>query len=105
MIVIAYLHLVLLVCISSFLLLQIIVKYGFYQSKIVKTGLILYLVSIILNELVLAQIGLLSLVNMYWRCSPVMLWWISVALILAITLIFIGLKIKIKRNFIPLYKQ
>ncbi|MRN17101.1 hypothetical protein D1000_09970 [Riemerella anatipestifer] len=99
MIVIAYLHLVLLVCISSFLLLQIIVKYGFYQSKIVKTGLILYLVSIILNELVLAQIGLLSLVNMYWRWSPVMLWWISVALILAITLIFIGLKIKNKEEF------
>ncbi|USL95707.1 hypothetical protein D1J36_000950 [Riemerella anatipestifer] len=99
MIVIAYLHLVLLVCVSSFLLLQIIVKYGFYRSKIVKIGVILYLVSIILNELVLAQIGLLSLVNMYWRWSPVMLWWISVALVLAITLIFIGLKIKNKEEF------
>ncbi|AQY22529.1 hypothetical protein [Riemerella anatipestifer] len=97
-IVIAYLHLILLVCISSFLLLQIITRYGFHQSKTTKIGLILYLVFVLLNELILAQIGLLSLVGMYWRWSPIMLWWISIAIVLAITLIFAGLKKKNKEE-------
>ncbi|MEJ8590578.1 hypothetical protein JSO54_04930 [Riemerella anatipestifer] len=97
-IVIAYLHLILLACISSFLLLQIITRYGFHQSKTTKIGLILYLVFVLLNELILAQIGLLSLVGIYWRWSPIMLWWISVAIVLAITLIFIGLKKKNKEE-------
>ncbi|MEC5394940.1 hypothetical protein [Bergeyella sp. RCAD1439] len=93
-IVIAYLHLVLLVCISSFLLFAIVVGYDFRQTRMFRLGMTLYLVFVLLNELGLAQIGVLSLFGFYWRWSPVLLWWISVVLVMAVLFLFFGLRSK-----------
>ncbi|WP_018676378.1 hypothetical protein [Riemerella columbina] len=91
-IVIAYLHLVLLVGVSSFLILNILLLDQFKLGKSFRIGVILYLILILINEAVLAQIGILSLFGIYWRASPVVLWWVSVGLAGAIASLAYGLK-------------
>ncbi|SDE34811.1 hypothetical protein [Riemerella columbipharyngis] len=93
-IVIAYLHLVLLVVVSSFLLLNILLLELFETGRAFRIGLISYLVLILINEAVLAQIGILSLFGIYWSASPLVLWWVSIGIVAAIALLVYGLKTK-----------
>ncbi len=60
-VVIAYLHLVLLMCIATFLVNQILATNRFKVTSAVLTGLKLLLLGIFLNELILGLMGVLSI--------------------------------------------
>lgn len=60
-IVIAYLHLVLLMCISTFLVSQILATNYFIVRKSLLTGLKLFLLGIFLNEAILGIMGIFSI--------------------------------------------
>ncbi|WP_187478369.1 hypothetical protein [Amniculibacterium sp. G2-70] len=59
-IVIAYLHLVLLMCVSAFLVGQMLASNLFSLSKALLLGVQFFLLGVFLNELVLGSMGLLS---------------------------------------------
>ena len=59
-IVIAYLHLVLLAVISLFLLFYIYANHLIHYNKQIKTGIIIFSVGVLLNEVVLAVQGIAS---------------------------------------------
>lgn len=60
-IVIAYLHLVLLMCISVFLLVQIFSKGYFKATQLQRYSIISFLIFVFLNELILGSMGIFSI--------------------------------------------
>lgn len=91
-IVIAYLHLVLLMCISSFLIGQILGSYLFKVSRKLLIGIKLFLLGIFLNELFLGLNGILSIKYLTIPYSNEILLVISLLISISIILIFINLR-------------
>lgn len=83
-VVIAYLHLVLLMCIATFLLNQVLATNYFTVSKPLFTGLKIFLLGIFLNEFVLGLMGVFSIKYIAVPYANHMLLYIS-------ALIFVGL--------------
>lgn len=91
-IVIAYLHLVLLMCISSFLFLQILKTNIFQRNKYLNFGLKLFLLGVFLNELVLGIIGILSIKYIVFPDSQYILLAVAILIAVSIGIIFFGIK-------------
>ena len=85
-VVIAYLHLVLLMCISIYLLNEILATNRFGFSKSMCNGLYIVLVGIVLNEAVLGLMGVLSIKYIALPNSQYMLFAISVLILLGLLL-------------------
>lgn len=85
-VVIAYLHLVLLMCISIYLLNEILATNRFGFSKSMCNGLYIVLVGIVLNEAVLGLMGVLSIKYIALPNSQYMLLAISVLILLGLLL-------------------
>ena len=90
--VIAYLHLILLMIISVFLVNQIITQSYFKQNKIAFFGLKLFLLGIFLNELVLGLMGVFSIKYVAIPYAHESLVIISVLIFIAVLLILLNLK-------------
>lgn len=93
-VVIAYLHLILLMCISVFLLNQILATNVFKMTKPVITGLKLLLLGIFLNEAMLGLMGVFSIKYVAIPYAPELLLVISFLMLFALMLIFFSLKKK-----------
>lgn len=91
-VVIAYLHLVLLMCVSLFLLLKIIRTGIFSINKTLTAGLYLLMVGILLNEIILGVIGVLSIKYISLPNSQYMLLGAAVLMFVALILIYARLK-------------
>lgn len=91
-VVIAYLHLVLLVCISTFLLGQIYFSGLFKLSASASLGIKLFILGIFLNELVLGLMGIFSTEFISLPYAPESLVYISLLIMTAIFILFINLK-------------
>jgi hypothetical protein len=87
-IVIAYLHLVLLMCITSFMFLQLILN-GKSKNNI---GIKLFLIGTFLNELILGIMGILSIKYIFFPYSPDILFGISILLAISAWMIFLRMK-------------
>ncbi|MDR2206548.1 MAG: hypothetical protein LBE36_10400 [Flavobacteriaceae bacterium] len=87
-IVIAYLHLVLLMCITSFLFLQIFSN----ENRENNSGVKLFLLGTFLNELVLGIMGILSIKYIIFPYSQHILFGISVLLMISAWMIFARMK-------------
>lgn len=96
-IVIAYLHLILLMCISSYLINRIIDTGYFKIGKAFKFGAILFMISVFLNELVLGVVGMFSINYTYIPKTHEILLAITVLILISTILIFLGLK-KVKQT-------
>lgn len=93
-VVIAYLHLILLMCISVFLISQILATNVFTMTKPVTKGLQLLLLGIFLNEAVLGLMGIFSIKYIGLPFSPQILLIVSVLMVIALMMIFLGLRKK-----------
>lgn len=93
-IVIAYLHLILLMCISVFLISQTLATNVFKITKPVLTGLKLLLLGIFLNEAVLGIMGIFSIKYIAIPFSPEILLAVSVLMLVSVLIIFFNLKKK-----------
>ncbi|QOR74064.1 hypothetical protein IMZ16_01040 [Cruoricaptor ignavus] len=93
-VVIAYLHLILLMCISTFLLSQVLATNYFKINKPLLTGLKLFLLGIFLNEAILGFMGVFSIKYISIPYSAEMLLGVSVLMLIAIFIVFIQLKPK-----------
>ncbi len=93
-IVIAYLHLILLMCISVFLISQILATNVFKITKPILNGLKLLLLGIFLNEAVLGIMGVLSIKYISFPYSPQILLVVSVMMLLGLLLMFFNLRKK-----------
>ncbi|WP_313504122.1 hypothetical protein [Kaistella carnis] len=93
-VVIAYLHLILLMCVSVFLLNQILATNVFKMTKPVITGLKLLLLGIFLNEAVLGIMGVLSIKYVAVPFSAEILLAVSLLMMFSLLLIFFSLKKK-----------
>lgn len=91
-IVIAYLHLVLLMCISTYLLSRIIDTDYFKVTKWFKIGIILFLIGVFLNELMLGTIGMFSINYTIIPHSAEILLGITILILISTLLIFLNLK-------------
>lgn len=91
-IVIAYLHLILLMCISTFLLSQIVKHSYFGRSKMAQYGLIMFMLGVFLNELVLGLMGIFSIKYISIPYAHDSLVYISALILLSVILLLIGLK-------------
>ncbi len=91
-VVIAYLHLILLMCISVFLVHQILISNIFRHTAIVKNGFKLLLLGIFLNEAVLGLMGIFSIKYIPLPYSAQILLAVSVMMMLAIGLMLTALK-------------
>lgn len=91
-IVIAYLHLILLMCISVFLMNQILATNVFNINKNITRGLKLLLLGIFLNEAVLGLIGIFSIKYIAIPFSPEILLGVSVLMLAALLIIYFNLK-------------
>lgn len=91
-VVIAYLHLVLLVCISSFLLGKIVSSGYFQPSKKLILGLKIFLLGIFLNELVLGLMALFSTAFISVPYSAEILVLVSVLIMISLIIIRLNLK-------------
>lgn len=93
-VVIAYLHLILLMCISVFLVNQILATNVFKITKPVTTGLKLLLLGIFLNEAVLGLMGIFSIKYIALPFAPEILLVISLLMMFALFLILVSLRKK-----------
>ena len=96
-VVIAYLHLVLLMCIATFLVNQILATNFFTISKTLLLGLKLFLLGIFLNELLLGLMGIFSIKYISIPYANHFLLYISLLIFVALLIIFVNLKTK-KQN-------
>lgn len=97
-IVIAYLHLILLMCITSFLILKLLISKFFRLNKIFILGIKLFLLGVFLNELVLGIIGILSIKYISLPYSQYILFGISVLIMLSLFIILINSKKNISQK-------
>lgn len=93
-VVIAYLHLVLLMCIATFLVNEILATNFFTISKPLLLGLKLFLLGIFLNEFLLGLMGIFSIKYISIPYSNHFLLYISLLIFIALLLIFVNLKTK-----------
>lgn len=93
-VVIAYLHLILLMCVSVFLMNQILATNVFKMTKSLIFGLKLLLLAIFLNEAVLGLMGIFSIKYISIPFTQEVLLAISVLLMLSLLMIFFNLKRK-----------
>jgi len=93
-VVIAYLHLVLLMCIATFLLNQILATNYFTVSKQLLLGLKLFLAGIFLNELMLGLMGIFSIKYVSIPYANHFLLYFSLLIFIALLLIWVNLKTK-----------
>ncbi|MDO5615376.1 MAG: hypothetical protein Q4G16_04240 [Cruoricaptor ignavus] len=91
-VVVAYLHLVLLMCISAFLLSQVLVTQYFKTSKYLQLGIGLFLFGVFLNEAVLGIMGIFSISYIPVPFSAHWLLGASVIIFISVILIFSQLK-------------
>ena len=93
-VVIAYLHLVLLMCIATFLVNEILATNFFTISKPLLLGLKLFLFGIFLNEFLLGLMGIFSIKYISIPYANHFLLYISLLIFIALLLIFVNLKTK-----------
>jgi hypothetical protein len=93
-VVIAYLHLVLLMCIATFLINEILATNYFTITKKLLLGVKLLLLGIFLNEFILGLMGIFSIKYIAIPFANEMLLVVSVLMFVAVFLIFINLKRK-----------
>ncbi|WP_234109232.1 hypothetical protein [Chryseobacterium sp. R2A-55] len=93
-IVIAYLHLVLLMCIAMFLINQILATRLFSNTKPLSLGLKLLLLGIFLNEAVLGLMGVFSITYNAVPYANHALFYISLLMMVALLVIFVNLRFK-----------
>lgn len=93
-VVIAYLHLILLMCVSAFLLNQILATNVFKMTKPVTTGLKLLLLGIFLNEAVLGLMGVFSIKYISIPFTPEILLGVSLLMLISLFIILLNLKKK-----------
>lgn len=93
-VVIAYLHLVLLMCIATFLVNEILATNFFIISKPLLLGLKLFLLGIFLNEFLLGLMGIFSIKYISIPYANHFLLYISLLIFIALLLIFVNLKTK-----------
>lgn len=91
-VVIAYLHLVLLMCIATYLLSQVLATNFFIISKSLITGLKLFLAGIFLNELMLGLMGVFSIKYIAVPYANYFLLAFSVLIFVALFIIFVSMK-------------
>ena len=90
-IVIAYLHLILLMCISTFLVNQVVTHSYFKTSKLALNALILFMVGIFLNELILGLMGIFSIKYISVPHAHEALVYVSALILFSVALLFIRL--------------
>jgi hypothetical protein len=93
-VVIAYLHLILLMCVSVFLLNQILATNVFKMTKPVLNGFKFLLLGIFLNEAVLGLMGVFSIKYISIPYSAEILLGISFLMLFSLLLIFVSLRKK-----------
>ena len=93
-IVIAYLHLVLLMCISTFLVSQIIATNYFLIKKSLINGLKLFLLGIFLNEAILGLMGIFSIKYISIPYAPHGLLLMSVLMMTGVLIMLFSMKPK-----------
>lgn len=91
-VVIAYLHLILLMCVSVFLIDQILRSNYFKQTKLMLNGFKLLMISIFLNEALLGLMGIFSIEYIAIPNSAEMLFGISFTILFASAILFSGMK-------------
>ena len=91
-VVIAYLHLILLMCVATFLLSQVI--HNFKTSPRLNAGLKYFLLSVFLNEFLLGLMGIFSIKYVAIPLANEFLFGISVLILISILIIFNTLKEK-----------
>ena len=91
-VVIAYLHLVLLMCIATFLINQILATNLFNITKSLLMGLKLLLLGIFLNEAMLGIMGVFSITYMAIPYASQTLLVISLLMLVSLLVIFVSLK-------------
>lgn len=94
-VVIAYLHLILLMCVSAFLINQILATNVFKMTKPVTTGLKLLLLGIFLNEAVLGLMGIFSIKYISIPYTPQILLAVSLLMLVSLGIILVNLKKKV----------
>ena len=94
-VVIAYLHLILLMCVSAFLINQILATNVFKMTKPVTTGLKLLLLGIFLNEAVLGLMGIFSIKYISIPYTPQILLVVSLLMLVSLGIILLNLKKKV----------
>lgn len=93
-IVIAYLHLVLLMCISTFLIYRVIATKYFEQTKTLLLGWKLLLLGIFLNEFILGIMGIFSIKYIAVPKAPQMLLFASALMLISSIILWVGMKDK-----------
>ena len=96
-IVIAYLHLILLMCVSTFLVNQIVTNSNFKHSNLGMNGLKLFMLSVFFNELLLGIMGVFSIKYIAVPNAHEYLVYISGLILFSVFLILIPLKSNNKR--------
>lgn len=91
-IVIAYLHLVLLMCITGFLIFNFLTSKIFRLNTIFILGIKLFFFGIFLNELVLGINGILAIKYISLPYSHYILFGISIVIMLSLLLVFVFTK-------------
>ncbi len=94
-VVIAYLHLILLMCVSIFLINQILATNVFKMTKPVTMGLKLLLLGIFLNEAVLGLMGIFSIKYISLPYTPQILLAVSLLMMVSLAVILLSLKKKV----------
>lgn len=94
-VVIAYLHLILLMCVSAFLINQILATNVFKITKPVTTGLKLLLLGIFLNEAVLGLMGIFSIKYISIPYTPQILLAVSLLMLVSLGIMLVNLKKKV----------
>ena len=98
-IVIAYLHLVLLMCITGFLILKLLILKIFRLKKKFVLGIKLFLLGVFLNELVLGINGIFSIKYISLPYSQYVLLGISVFIMLSLLMILMNSKKSISQKY------
>lgn len=93
-VVIAYLHLVLLMCIATFLVNEILATNYFTVTKTLLLGLKMFLLGIFLNELMLGLMGIFSIKYISIPYANHLLLYFSMLIFVALGLIFFSMKTK-----------
>lgn len=93
-VVIAYLHLVLLMCIATFLVSQILATNYFTIGKTLLLGLKIYLLGIFLQEALLGIMGVLSIKYISLPFSQHLLLAVAVLIFIGLVIMFFNLKTK-----------
>lgn len=91
-VVIAYLHLVLLMCVAAFLMNQILLTGYFKMTKRLLLGVKLLLLGIFLNELVLGLMGIMSIKYISVPYANHLLLYFSLLMLVSLSVIFFSLK-------------